>query len=61
MRAELQKLTALHAVNRTLLTERLRFVAELREKIIADKITYDRRGQLEEGTGKDPFNLDRNC
>jgi|LFRM01.1.fsa_nt_gb hypothetical protein len=61
VRAELQKLAALHEVNRTLLAERLRIAAELREKMAADRITYDRRGQLEEDRAGDAFNLDRNC
>ncbi|MEW5785208.1 MAG: hypothetical protein AB1767_09080 [Bacillota bacterium] len=58
---ELRQLRALHAVNRSLLEERLRFIRELQELCLNEQGIYDRRGQLKSGPDQVLKNLDCNC
>jgi hypothetical protein len=59
--AELQKLTALHTVNRTLLEQRIRYIRELEQLCYPLKSSYDQKGQLKGGSNQAPPNLDRSC
>lgn len=58
---ELQKLTALHTVNRTLLEQRIRYARELAALCYPLKSLYDEKGQLKSGPDQAPTNLDRSC
>ncbi len=58
---ELKSIRVIHEVNRSLLQERLRFTRELQEMQLADKMTYNERGQLKNENRNSIKNLDTNC
>jgi hypothetical protein len=58
---ELKSIRVIHEVNRSLLQERLRFTRELQERMLAERITYDERGQLKNENRNSIKNLDTNC
>ncbi len=58
---ELKSIRVIHEVNRSLLQERLRFTRELQEIQLADRMTYNERGQLKNENRNSIKNLDTNC
>jgi hypothetical protein len=58
---ELKSIRVIHEVNRSLLRERLRFTRELQERLLVDRMTYDKRGQLKDENRNSIKNLDTNC